>query len=142
MSKKILSKLLCVVMLYCFYVVAGCRAPVPGNTEDSYMITGRILSISEKHYDDMTVMRKRYRQKGVTRVSMRLHVLKVQKGSGSRIGVDRYRVGQTLDVYAYQEMDFAGSKFIHKGDVIKGEVVAVPIGHEAYDYKITKIRKQ
>jgi hypothetical protein len=122
-------------------VITGCSEGKPPSHggHSSCLITAKVLAISEQRHDDVMVSRGRYKQRGFTEVFMRLEILRVERLIK---GGPAYRKGQVINAYAYKNMDYEGNKMIYKDDVIKAEIVAVPLGDDSFSYKLSKIDKQ
>jgi len=108
-------------------------------------ITARILSVEEKYYDDLTILRRKHHRRGVTKVFLQLQILGAENiipsSSGSDTDMSMCEVGQIVDVYAYKETDIIGTQPLRKFDKIKCEIMALPVGSGGFYYKIDRIRR-
>jgi hypothetical protein len=139
MKKNITVFFLSIVILFSFFHVK-----IFSKTSRSCLITAKVLSVSEKHYDDITISKRQYKQRGATTVSMRLEILRVKRMIKGVSGDDQgviYKKGQIINAYAYKNLDFLRSKLIYKNDIIDAEIMAVPLGEKSFSYKLSRIRK-
>ncbi len=136
------SLILILLIIFAFFSFVGTKAFSASSS--SYSITAKIISISRKEYNDTVIMRRKYKVRGITKVFMKLKILRagymIKKGADDP-GVT-YRVGQIVDVYAYEEVDFLSSKLIEKNDVINVTIVAIPVGVGEYSYKVSRIKRR
>jgi len=109
-------------------------------------VTAKILSVEEKRYDDVTIMRQKHSWQGVTKIFMQLQILRVEglfrKKPANEAESRMCKVGQIVDVYAYKDTDIVGTQPLIKFDNIKCDIMALPVSSEGFYYKVSRIRRR
>ena len=111
----------------------------------SSMIVAKLLSISSNEYNDLAVMKRRYKHasKGFTKLFIQLQILRIistsQQDPKANPAQHVFKVGQILDAYAYKEMDVIDNIDLGRGVVFRSEIVAEPAGDTGFYYKLNRI---